>query len=79
MYVQITNRNYAPQSEWSKWVWRSEGDLLLNGARFTESGPAKSPNFDFTKLEMIKAKPATFVRRLTRFSGALDCEKGKKC
>ncbi|MBA0879431.1 hypothetical protein Goshw_010554 [Gossypium schwendimanii] len=76
---EITNRNYAPQSEWSKWVWRSEGDLLLNGARFTKSGPDKSPHFDFTKMQMIKAKPATFVRRLTRFAGALDCEKGNKC
>ncbi|KAK8693342.1 hypothetical protein V6N13_070927 [Hibiscus sabdariffa] len=76
---EVTNRNYAPESEWMKWIWRSEGDLLLNGALFRTSGPLKSPHYDFTKMEMISAKPATFVGRLTRFAGALECKKGSKC
>ncbi|XP_039042705.1 probable pectate lyase 19 [Hibiscus syriacus] len=76
---EVTNRNYASEEEWSKWIWRSEGDLLLNGARFRTSGQLKSPHYDFTKMEMISAKPATFVGRLTRFAGALDCRKGHEC
>ncbi|XVE68064.1 hypothetical protein DITRI_Ditri09bG0039000 [Diplodiscus trichospermus] len=76
---EITNRNYAAKSEWRKWIWRSEGDLFMNGAFFRTSGPPKQPKWKFNKLDMIKAKPATFVRRLTRFAGALHCRKKVKC
>ncbi|OMO77451.1 Pectate lyase/Amb allergen [Corchorus olitorius] len=76
---EITNRNYGTEEEYRTWVWRSEGDMFLNGAHFKTSGPAAPPKLTYNKLEMIKAKPATFVRRLTRFSGALDCKKGVKC
>ncbi|XWS44276.1 hypothetical protein CRYUN_Cryun15aG0030900 [Craigia yunnanensis] len=76
---EITNRNYAPESEWRKWVWRSEGDLFMNGAYFRTSGPSSPPHLKFNKWQMIKAKPASFVRRLTRFAGALNCKKGAKC
>ncbi|MFQ6641906.1 hypothetical protein Gotur_016005, partial [Gossypium turneri] len=31
---EITNRNYASESEWRHWVWRSEGDRFMNGAFF---------------------------------------------
>ncbi|EOY03379.1 hypothetical protein QUC31_017754 [Theobroma cacao] len=76
---EITNRNYAPESVWRHWVWRSEGDLFMNGAFFRTSGPPAPPHLKYNKLQMIKAKPATFVRRLTRFSGALNCKKRVKC
>jgi len=35
---QVTKRDYAPESEWKNWQWRSEGDLLMNGAFFVQSG-----------------------------------------
>ncbi|KAG0455941.1 hypothetical protein HPP92_023729 [Vanilla planifolia] len=74
---EVTKRDYAPESVWRSWTWRSEGDLLMNGAFFVESGPAFVRKY--TKHEMIKAKPGTFVRRLTRFSGSLNCKVGKPC
>ncbi|MBA0739004.1 hypothetical protein Gogos_012308, partial [Gossypium gossypioides] len=55
----ITNRNYAPESEWKNWVWRSEGDLYMNGAFFRTSGPPSLPNLNFDEKDVIKAKPAT--------------------
>ncbi|MBA0614070.1 hypothetical protein Godav_014403 [Gossypium davidsonii] len=76
---EITNRNYAPESEWKNWVWRSEGDLYMNGAFFRTSGPPSPPNLSFSEKDVIKAKPATFVRRLTRFAGTLDCKEYVKC
>ncbi|PPD85748.1 hypothetical protein GOBAR_DD17315 [Gossypium barbadense] len=76
---EITNRNYAPESEWKNWVWRSEGDLYMNGAFFRTSGPPSPPNLNFSEKDVIKAKPATFVRRLTRFAGTLDCKEYVKC
>ncbi|XP_010242445.1 PREDICTED: pectate lyase [Nelumbo nucifera] len=71
---QVTNRNYAPESVWKHWTWRSEGDLMMNGAYFIQSGkPIKK------KRDMITAKKGTFVKRLVRFSGALNCKVGKRC
>ncbi|XP_041004880.1 pectate lyase-like [Juglans microcarpa x Juglans regia] len=76
---EVTKRDYnAPESEWKRWTWRSEGDLMMNGAFFVESGnPSKKRKFN--RMDMIKAKPGTFVTRLTRFSGSLNCKPGKRC
>ncbi|KAB1211653.1 Pectate lyase [Morella rubra] len=75
---EVTKRDDAPQSEWKSWTWRSKGDLLMNGAFFVQSG-SPSKNWKFSRLDMIKAKPGTFVPRLTRFSGSLDCKVGQRC
>lgn len=75
---QVTKRDYAAEWEWKRWTWRSEGDLMMNGAFFVQSGnPSKMR--PFSRHDMIKAKPGTFVTRLTRFAGALNCYYGKKC
>ncbi|KAM6594110.1 hypothetical protein CsatA_001813 [Cannabis sativa] len=73
---EVTKRDYAPESVWKTWNWRSEGDLMMNGAFFVESGSTVKnvPNKD-----VINAKPGTFVTRLTRFAGALNCVKNKPC
>ncbi|KAL5553929.1 hypothetical protein UlMin_041330 [Ulmus minor] len=75
---QVTKRDYAQEGEWKNWRWRSEGDLLMNGAFFVQSGKRLSKR-KFSRLEMIKYKPGTFVTRLTRYAGSLDCFKGKPC
>ncbi|KAH7858744.1 hypothetical protein Vadar_027479 [Vaccinium darrowii] len=74
----ITHRDYAAEEEWSKWQWRSEGDVMMNGAFFVESGEPLKGN-PFSRLEMIKAKPGSYVTRLTRFSGSLDCKPNQPC
>ncbi|KAJ3692022.1 hypothetical protein LUZ60_012372 [Juncus effusus] len=74
---EITKRDYASPDEWKKWTWRSQGDLLQNGAIFVQSGDPKIQKFKSKKF--IKAKPGSFVTRLTRFSGALNCRVGRKC
>ncbi|KAL7149006.1 hypothetical protein ABFS83_05G011100 [Erythranthe nasuta] len=77
---EVTKRDYATKDEWMKWQWRSEGDLFMNGAFFTESGPAikhvKSP---LNGRNMIKFKHGSFVGRLTRSAGAIKCRPGKLC
>ncbi|XP_057950993.1 pectate lyase-like [Malania oleifera] len=75
---EVTKRDYAPESVWKSWTWRSEGDLMMNGAFFVESGNPKV-SFPFSKKDVIKAKPGTFVTRLTRFAGTLDCIPGRPC
>ncbi|XP_012091936.1 pectate lyase [Jatropha curcas] len=75
---QVTKREYAMEIEWKNWNWRSEGDLMMNGAYFVQSGKTLTHN-QFSKLQMIKSKPGTFVKRLTRFAGTLNCKPGKPC
>ncbi|KAJ1378449.1 Pectin lyase fold/virulence factor [Sesbania bispinosa] len=73
--TEMQKRDYAPESEWKKWDWRSEDDLMMNGAFFVESGN-KVTNGPKTG---ITAKPGSFAASLTRFAGALKCEPNKEC
>ncbi|XP_057953943.1 pectate lyase [Malania oleifera] len=75
---EVTKRDYAAEDVWQQWTWRSEGDLLMNGAFFVQSGNPKKKR-PYSKLQMIKAKPGSYVRRLTRFAGALRCKPKKPC
>ncbi|KAF3444755.1 hypothetical protein FNV43_RR14448 [Rhamnella rubrinervis] len=75
---EVTKRDYASEAEWKKWTWRSEGDLMMNGAFFVQSGNSRGRR-PRGKSNMIKAKPGSFVRRLTRFSGTLECVPKKPC
>lgn len=85
------NRYVAPEDEKAKevthrerldgdvmsWIWRSEGDLMKNGAHFTESGvPLRK---QFSKKDKIKCKPGEYAGRLTRFTGSLNCRPGVPC
>lgn len=75
---EITHRNNSPESEWKDWTWRSEGDLMMNGAFMIESG---NPNWSvgYHDYQLIKPAPATEVTRLTKFTGPLRCRKRKPC
>ncbi|KAL8248467.1 hypothetical protein R6Q59_005335 [Mikania micrantha] len=68
----------APEEEWKKWNWRSEKDVLLNGAIFIPSGvdPPLTPE---QKELMIVAEPGESVPQLTSCAGALSCVPGKPC
>ncbi|KAL3649834.1 hypothetical protein CASFOL_006237 [Castilleja foliolosa] len=74
---EVTKHEDAPQSQWKKWNWRSEGDLMLNGAYFTLSGAgAKS---SYAKASSLSARPASLVGSITTRAGSLTCRKGKVC
>ncbi|KAF5945281.1 hypothetical protein HYC85_015509 [Camellia sinensis] len=75
---EVTKRDYAPESQWKNWQWRSEGDLMMNGAFFVQSG-SPLQNKPFSSADMIKAKPGTYVSRLTRFAGPLNCKPNQPC
>ena len=74
----MTKRDYAEESEWKKWQWQSQGDLMMNGAFFVESG-GKFNKKQYSRQDLIKYKPGTFVTRLTRYAGTLVCRLGKPC
>ncbi|KAI4384240.1 hypothetical protein MLD38_002420 [Melastoma candidum] len=75
---EVTKRDYATPDVWKNWLWKSEGDVMMNGAFFTESG-FQGQNLHLSKQDFITAKPGTYVRRLTRFAGTINCKIGKPC
>lgn len=77
-FMKVTKRDYATMDVWKQWTWRSQGDLLMNGAFFVQSGRPVSRR-PFSRYDMITAKPGTFVTRLTRFAGSLNCRVNKPC
>ncbi|KAJ1423599.1 Pectin lyase fold/virulence factor [Sesbania bispinosa] len=75
---EITKREYSPELEWKNWQWRSIDDAYMNGAFFRQAGPELT-NRPFSRQDMIKAKPGSYVGRLTRYAGSLRCIVGKAC
>ncbi|XP_022891418.1 probable pectate lyase 5 [Olea europaea var. sylvestris] len=74
---EVTKHESTPQSVWKNWNWRSEGDLMLNGAFFTRSGAGASPSY--AKASSLSARPSSLVGSMTMGSGALRCRKGTRC
>ncbi|KAG6408844.1 hypothetical protein SASPL_131869 [Salvia splendens] len=74
---QVTKHDDAPESQWKNWNWRSEGDLMLNGAFFVASGVGASSSY--AKASSLGARPSSLVGPITSGSGALVCRKGSRC
>ncbi|CAE6198295.1 unnamed protein product [Arabidopsis arenosa] len=66
---EVTKRVETDASEWKKWNWRSEGDLLLNGAFFRPSGAGASASYG--RASSLAAKPSSMVDTITSTAGAL--------
>ncbi|KAK9090249.1 hypothetical protein Sjap_023426 [Stephania japonica] len=74
---EVTKHENSPESEWKHWNWRSEGDLMLNGAFFMASGAGASSSY--AKATSLGARPSSLVGSMTVTSGALNCRKGTRC
>ncbi|KAE8730909.1 putative pectate lyase 22 [Hibiscus syriacus] len=74
---EVTKHEDAPESEWKSWNWRSEGDLMVNGAFFTPSGAGASSSY--AKASSLGARPSSLVATITTNAGALSCKKGSRC
>lgn len=78
-YSEVTCRNNgADVTEWKKWTWKSERDLMRKGAFFVESGPPFNDQ-KFKKGDLIQPRGGEDVLRLCKGAGYLRCRKGKKC
>lgn len=76
-FWQVTKRVGAGEGEWNHWNWRSQGDLMLNGAYFTSSGAEASASY--ARASSLAAKSSSLVGMLTYSSGALKCKIGTRC
>lgn len=73
----MTKRENSPQSKWKNWNWRSNGDLMLNGAFFTASGAGASSSY--ARASSLAAKSSSLVSSITASAGSLSCRKGSRC
>ncbi|KAK8607289.1 hypothetical protein V6N13_053031 [Hibiscus sabdariffa] len=74
---EVTKHEDAPESEWRSWNWRSEGDLMLNGAFFRQTGAGASSTY--ARASSLSARPSSLVGSLTATAGALNCRIGSHC
>ena len=64
--LQVTRRLDAKEKEWEKWNWRTDGDLMVNGAFFVPSGNGVS-----ALASSVEPKSAAFIDLLTLNAGVL--------
>ncbi|XP_010933171.1 probable pectate lyase 8 isoform X1 [Elaeis guineensis] len=74
---EVTKRVNTEGRVWKNWNWRSEGDLLLNGAYFTPSGAGASASY--SRASSLGAKSSSMVATITSDAGALQCRKHAQC
>ena len=66
---QVTKRLDAGQGEWTGWNWRSEGDVMVNGAFFVPSGEGAEAKYE--KAYSVEPKSADRISMLTMSVGVL--------
>jgi pectate lyase len=66
---QVTKRLDTGEGEWTSWNWRSEGDVMVNGAFFVDSGGESEGNFE--KAYSINPKAVDRISALTMTAGVL--------
>ncbi|KAL6010123.1 hypothetical protein ACLOJK_000554 [Asimina triloba] len=66
---QVTKRVETDEKDWSGWNWRTEGDLLVNGAFFVPSGEGLSARY--AKASSVEPKSAVLIDQLTMNAGVL--------
>ncbi|CAN6449294.1 unnamed protein product [Victoria cruziana] len=75
---EVTKREYTAEKEWRHWIWRSEGDMMLNGAFFVESGDS-SGSTTYAGASSFTPLPSSLVGTITKSAGVLSCRKGRRC
>ena len=70
MFVKkVTKRVETAAEHWRGWNWRSEGDILVNGAFFVASGEGLELKYE--KAYSVEPKSAALIGQLTMNSGVL--------
>ncbi|CAJ2632528.1 unnamed protein product [Trifolium pratense] len=66
---EVTKRVETEQNKWKGWNWRSEGDVMINGAFFVTSG--ESLEVKYEKAFSVEPQSADRIVLLTMNSGVL--------
>ncbi|GFY93306.1 pectin lyase-like superfamily protein [Actinidia rufa] len=72
---EVTKRVETGEEEWREWNWRSEGDIMVNGAYFVASGAGVEVKYE--KAYSVEPKSASFIEQLTMNAGVLGGRSNK--
>lgn len=64
---EVTKRVDSDEHKWRNWNWRSDGDILVNGAYFVSSGAGVEVKYE--KAYSVEPKSASFIDQLTMNAG----------
>lgn len=67
--MQVTKRVDTAEGGWKDWNWRSEGDIMVNGAFFVASGEGLEVKYE--KAYSVEPKSAAFIDLITMRAGVL--------
>ena len=76
-FNQVTKRESSLEAEWKNWNWRSEGDMMFNGAFFTPSGEEAPASY--VEASSMVAKPTSVLTKTSHYAGTLRCQIGQGC
>ena len=68
--LQVTKRVDTEEGQWSGWNWRTEGDMMVNGAFFVPSGEGMENIYDKASSG-VDPKSSALVDQLTMGAGVL--------
>ncbi|KAM7463858.1 hypothetical protein LguiA_031979 [Lonicera macranthoides] len=66
---EVTKRVDTDEGDWSGWNWRTDGDVMVNGAFFVASGAGMTTQY--SKASSVEPKSASFIDRLTSTAGVI--------
>uniref|UniRef100_A0A7N0RDY3 Pectate lyase n=1 Tax=Kalanchoe fedtschenkoi TaxID=63787 RepID=A0A7N0RDY3_KALFE len=66
---EVTKRVDTDANGWSGWNWRSEGDIMVNGAFFVPSGAGLSAQYALASS--VQPKGAAYIDQITMNAGVL--------
>ncbi|XP_072984984.1 probable pectate lyase 5 [Typha latifolia] len=66
---EVTKRVDAQEGDWDGWNWRSEGDVMVNGAFFVPSGDGLGVKYG--KASSVDPKSASLVDQITQNAGVI--------
>ncbi|KAL6643147.1 hypothetical protein ACP70R_021328 [Stipagrostis hirtigluma subsp. patula] len=66
---EVTKRVDTAEGQWSGWNWRTEGDMMVNGAYFVPSGEGMEEIYE--KATSIDPKSSALIDALTQNAGVL--------
>lgn len=66
---EVTKRVDTNEGDWSDWNWRTDGDILVNGAFFVPSGDGRRLPAQYDKASSLEPKSADLIDRLTMNAG----------
>ncbi|KAJ7970462.1 Pectate lyase [Quillaja saponaria] len=66
---EVTKRVDTEEGDWADWNWRSDRDVMVNGAFFVPSGVGLSNQY--AKASSVEPKSAAMIEQLTMNAGVL--------